>query len=114
MENVSEQYALSGNKTQSIPAFAKHKRVYEEWLDYQGLSYGYIKDLVNTLKGFIREDFTVIPDDLTNTQSIAIRSYLNYLSEKSLLSDEQVARFKNKLPIRQSRAEITSHPTKKF
>ena len=104
-ENVSGQYARSGNKTQSIPAFAKHKKEYEKWLDSQGLSYGYIKDLVNTLTGFIRADISVIPDDLTDTQCIAIRSYLNYLSEKSLLSDKQVARFKKKLPLRQSRAD---------
>ena len=103
--NISILEKHGSEMHQSIPAFAKHKRDYEKWLISQGLSYGYIKDLLNTLTGFIREDISVIPDDLTDTQSIAVRNYINYLSEKSLLSDEQVARFKKKLPIRQSKAD---------
>ena len=90
---------------QSIPAFIKHKRDYEKWLISQGLSYDYIKGLVNALTGFIREDISDIADNITDTQSIAARSYLNYLSQKSLLSDEQVARFKKKLPLKQSKAD---------
>ena len=90
---------------QTIPAFTKHKRDYEKWLISQGLSYGYIKDLMKTLTGFIREDISDIADNITDTQSIAARSYLNYLSQKSLLSDEQMARFKKKLPLRQSKAD---------
>ena len=58
------------------------------------MSYGYIKDLMKTLTGFIREDISDISDNITDTQSIAARNYLNYLSQKSLLSDEQMARFK--------------------
>ena len=60
---------------------------------------------MNTLTGFIREDIGDIPDNITDTQSIAERSYLNYLSQKSLVSDEQVARFKKKLPLKQSKAD---------
>ena len=90
---------------QCIPAFSKHKRDYEKWLISQGLSYGYIKDLVHTLTTFIREDISDIPDDITDTQSIAVRSYLNYLSKKSLLSDEQVTKFKKKLPLKQSKPD---------
>ena len=90
---------------QTIPAFSRHKRDYEKWLISQGLSYGYIKDLMKTLTGFIREDISDIADNITDTQSIAARSYLNYLSQKSLLSDEQMARFKKKLPLRQSKAD---------
>jgi intergrase/recombinase len=90
---------------QTIPAFSKHKRDYENWLISQGLSYGYIKDLTKTLTGFIREAISDIADNITDTQSIAARSYLNYLSQKSLLSDEQVARFKKKLPLKQSKAD---------
>ena len=89
---------------QSIPAFTKHKRDYEKWLISQELSYDYIKGLVNALTGFIREDISDIADNITDTQSIAARNYLNYLSQKSLLSDEQMARFKKKLPLRQSKA----------
>ena len=69
------------------------------------MSYEYIKGLVNALTGFIREDISDIADNITDTQSIAARSYLNYLSQKSLLSDEQVARFKKKLPLKQSKAD---------
>ena len=90
---------------QTIPAFSRHKRDYENWLISQGLSYGYIKDLMKTLTGFIREDISDIADNITDTQSIAARSYLNYLSQKSLLSDELMARFKKKLPLRQSKAD---------
>jgi intergrase/recombinase len=90
---------------QTIPAFSKHKRDYEKWLISQGLSYGYIKDLMKTLTGFIREDISDIADNITDTQSIAARNYLNYLSQKSLLSDEQMARFKKKLPLIQSKAD---------
>ncbi|MCL4315059.1 MAG: hypothetical protein M1454_04975 [Candidatus Thermoplasmatota archaeon] len=52
---------------QSIPAFSKHKRDYEKWLISQGLSYGYIKDLMNALTGFIREDISDIADNVTAT-----------------------------------------------
>ena len=60
---------------------------------------------MKTLTGFIREDISDIADNITDTQSIAARNYLNYLSQKSLLSDEQMARFKKKLPLRQSKAD---------
>ena len=93
------------NTIQSIPALNKHKSDYKKWLISRGLSYGYIKDLMNTLTGFIREDISVIPDDINDMQSIALRSYINYLSEKSLISDEQVVKFKKKLPIKQSNAD---------
>ena len=103
--NISILEKQNSGMHQSIPAFSKHKRDYEKWLISQGLSYGYIKDLMKTLTGFIREDISDIADNITDTQSIAARSYLNYLSQKSLLSDEQMARFKKKLPLRQSKAD---------
>ena len=88
-----------------IPDFSKHKRDYIKRVNSQGLSYGYIKDLVHDLTGFIREDISDIADNITDWQSIATRSYLNHLFRKSLLSDEPVARFKKKLPLRQSKAD---------
>ena len=103
--NISILEKHDSGMHQSIPAFTKHKRDYEKWLISQGLSYGYIKDLVNALRGFLREDISDIADNITDTQSIAERSYLIYLSQKSLLSDEQVARFKKKLPLKQSKAD---------
>ena len=51
------------------------------------------------------KDISDIADNITEIRSIATRSYLNYLSQKSLLSDDQVARFKKKLPLRQSKAD---------
>jgi intergrase/recombinase len=103
--NVSSMEKHSSGMHQSIPAFSTHKREYEKWLISQELSYGYIKDLVNALTGFLREDTTEIPSDLTDTQSIAVRSYLNYLLSRSLVSDEEITRLKKKLPLRQSKAD---------
>ena len=103
--NISILEKQNSGMHQSIPAFSKHKRDYEKWLISQGLSYGYIKDLMKTLTGFIREDISDIADNIIDTQSIAARNYLNYLSQKSLLSDEQMAKFKKKLPLRQSKAD---------
>ena len=103
--NISISDKHDSGMHQSIPAFSEHKRDYEKWLISQGLSYGYIKNLVKTLTGFIREDISDIADNITDTQSIAARNYLNYLSKKSLLRDEQMARFKKKLPLRQSKAD---------
>ncbi len=89
----------------SLPAFSKHKKDYVKWLISNNLSDGYIKDLVNTLAGFIREDISVIPDNVNEMQSIALRSYLNYLLSKSLVSEEELTIYKKKLPIKQSRAD---------
>ena len=77
MGNVSMLEKQHSGMHQYIPAFIKHKRDYEKWLISQGLSYGYIKDLVNSLTGFIREDISDIADNITDTQSISMRSYLN-------------------------------------
>ncbi|MFG1555423.1 MAG: integrase [Thermoplasmataceae archaeon] len=103
--NVSMLEKQHSGMHQYISAFIKHKREYEKWLISQGLSDGYIKDLVNSLTGFIREDISDIADNITDRQNISMRSYLNYLSQKSLVSDEQVARFKKKLPLKQSKAD---------
>ncbi len=56
---------------------------------------------MNSLTASICEDISDIPDNIADTQSIAVRSYLNYLSEKSLLSNEQVTKVKKKLPLKQ-------------
>lgn len=93
------------SRFQQLPAFSKHKREYEKWLISRKLNDGYIKDLVNTLTRFIREDITEVPDDITDMQSIALRSYLTYLVEKSLLTDEGAKHFKKKVPLRQPKAD---------
>ena len=49
---------------------------------------------MKTLTEFIREHISDIPYNITDTHSIAVRSYLNYLSEKSLLSDEVIRTYK--------------------
>ena len=95
----------SNNQVLHIPAFGKHKRQYEKWLISRKLNEGYIKDLVNTLIRFIREDIIELPDDLSEMQSIAIRSYLKYLTEKSLLTEEGAKHFRKKVPLRQSKAD---------
>ncbi len=101
--SISQKY--DSRIQQSIPALSKHKNDYKKWLISRGLSYGYIKDLMNTLTSFIREDISVIPDDINDMQSIALRSYLNYLLSKSLISNEYVMALKKKLPIKQSKAD---------
>lgn len=85
--------------------FSKHKRDYKKWLISCKLNGGYIKDLVNTLTRFISRDITEVPDDITEMQSIALRSYLTYLVEKSLLTDEGAKHFKKKVPLRQPKAD---------
>ena len=65
----------------SIPAFTKHERDYEKMADFPGIVLRLHKNFVNALTGFIREDINDIADNITDTQSIATRSYLNYLSE---------------------------------
>ena len=96
---------LPSNQTTHIPAFSKHKRDYEKWLISRKLDDGYIKDLVNSLTRFIREDMYEISDDMSEMQSIALRSYLNYLVGKSLLTEEGIKHFKKKIPLRQSKAD---------
>ncbi len=103
--NVFNANKQTSGISHSIPAFSKYKKDYVKWLISNKLSDGYIKDLRNTLTGFIREDISVIPDNVNDMQSIALRSYLNYLASKSLVSNEDVTIYKKKLPIIQSRAD---------
>ena len=93
------------NRFQQIPAFSKHRREYEKWLISRKLDDGYIKDLVNTLTRFIREDIIELQDDISEMQSIALRSYLTYLVQKSLLTEEGAKHFRKKVPLRQSKAD---------
>ena len=109
LENAT-QFCATGlfpfeNRFQQIPAFNKQKREYKKWLISRKLDEGYIKDLVNSLTRFIREDMYEIPDDISEMQSIALRSYLNYLAEKSILTEEGLKTFKKKVPLRQSKAD---------
>ncbi len=64
-----------------------------------------MKDLVNSLTRFIREDMYEIPEGISEMQSIALRSYLNYLVEKSILTEEGLKTFKKKVPLKQSKAD---------
>ena len=66
---------------------------------------GYIKDLVNKLARFIREDIIELQDDISEMQDIALRSYLTYLVQKSLLTGEGAKHFTKKVVIRQSKAD---------
>ena len=93
------------NRIPIIPSFSKHKREYEKWLISRKLDDGYIKDLVNTLTRFIREDIIELQDDISEMQSIALRSYLTYLVQKSLLTEEGEKHFRKNVPLRQSKAD---------
>ena len=104
----NNQYGVSQplvNRIPIIPSFSKHKREYEKWLISRKLDDGYIKDLVNTLTRFIREDIIELQDDISEMQSIALRSYLTYLVQKSLLTEEGAKHFRKKVPLRQSKAD---------
>ena len=46
-----------------------------------------------------------LPDDISEMQRIAVRSYLNYLVQKSLLTEEGAKHFGKKVPLRQSKAD---------
>ena len=93
------------NRIPIIPTFSKHKREYQKWLISRKLNDGYIKDLVNTLTRFIREDIIELQDNISEMQSISTRSYLKYLTEKSLLTEEATKHFKKKILLRQSKAD---------
>ncbi len=88
-----------------IPAFNTQKKNYEKWLISRKLDSGYIKDLVHTLTKFIREDITQLPEDMSEMNGIGVRSYIQYLVQKSLLTDEEANGFRKKIPLRQSRAD---------
>ena len=88
-----------------IPAFSKHKRDYEKWLIARKLNDGYIKDLERSLAQFVREDMFSLPDNITEMQSVGLRSYLNYLVEKSILTEERAKELKKGIPLRQSNAD---------
>lgn len=96
---------LSENRFQRIPAFDKHKREYEKWLISRNLNDGYIRDLMNTLTRFIRDNITELPDDISEMQSIALGSYLTYLVQKSLLTDDEAKYFEKNVPLRQSKVD---------
>jgi hypothetical protein len=104
LENAT-QFGATGlfpfeNRFQQIPAFNKQKREYKKWLISRKLDDDYIKDLVNTLTRFIREDIIELQDDISEMQSIALRSYLTYLVQKSLLTVEGAKHFRKKVPLR--------------
>lgn len=92
----------SENRFLRVPAFAKHKRDYGKWLISRDLDDGYIKDLTNTLTCFISEDLTDIPDNISEMQVIALRNYLNYLVQKSLVDESYANSLKKGLPLKES------------
>jgi len=101
----SVNQVASVKKMSYIPSFSTHKKDYEKWLISRKLDDGYIKDLTNTLTRFIREDITQLPDNISEMQSIGLRSYIQYLIQKSLLTDEEADRFRKNIPLRQSKAD---------
>lgn len=92
-------------KMSYIPSFSTHKKDYEAWLISRKLDSGYIKDLVNSLTKFIHKDITQLSDDISEMQSIGLRSYLTYLVQKSLLTNEEADKFRKNIPLRQSKAD---------
>lgn len=108
---IAENVIVSGvaqstmKRISHIPSFSAHKKDYVNWLISRKLDDGYIKDLTNALTRFIREDITQLPDVISEMQSVALRSYITYLVQKSLLTDEEANRFRKNIPLRQSNAD---------
>jgi intergrase/recombinase len=65
---------------------------------------GYIKDLVNTLRRFILEEMIELPEDISEMQCIALRSYLSYL-QRLLLTDEGAKEIRKRVSLIQSKVD---------